>query len=87
MDKPEKTTAKKPSFEESIKRLEEIVRTLEKGDTPLENSIKLFEEGIKLSGVCNTLLENAEQKVTKLIKSDDGQVVEEPMADMDNEYA
>lgn len=80
-------TEEKLTFEESLKRLEEIVRTLESGDTPLEESIKLFEEGVKLSGYCNTLLETAEQKVTVLTKNASGSVSEAPMSEMRNEYA
>lgn len=66
------------SFEECIKRLEEIVRALESGDTPLEQSIKLFEEGIALSGYCNKILETAAQKVTQLTKDSKSNITEEP---------
>lgn len=79
-------TDEKLTFEQSLKRLEEIVHALEGGDTPLEESIALFEEGVKLSGHCNTLLETAEQKVTVLTKSASGQVSETSMAEMQNEY-
>ena len=74
------------TFEESLKRLEEIVHALENGDTPLEKSIALFEEGVKLSAYCNTLLETAEQKVSVLTKRGDGAIEEAPMAQMQNEY-
>ena len=75
------------TFEESLKRLEEIVHALENGDTPLEESISLFEEGVKLSGYCNKLLESAEQKVTVLTKDASGVMREEAMSEMKNEYA
>ncbi len=75
------------TFEESLKRLEEIVHALENGDTPLEKSISLFEEGVKLSGYCNKLLESAEQKVTVLTKDASGTIREEAMTEMQNEYA
>ena len=75
------------TFEESLKRLEEIVHALENGDTPLEQSIRLFEEGVKLSGYCNKLLESAEQKVTVLTKDASGVMREEAMSEMKNEYA
>ena len=75
------------TFEESLKRLEEIVHALENGDTPLEKSISLFEEGVKLSGYCNKLLESAEQKVTVLTKDTSGAIREEAMTEMQNEYA
>lgn len=74
------------TFEESLKRLEEIVHALESGETPLEQSIKLFEEGVKLSGHCNKLLESAEQKVTVLTKDSSGIIREESMTEMQNEY-
>lgn len=54
------------TYEEDIKRLEEIVALLEKGDLPLEDSLKLFEEGTKLSSSCYKTLKNAEQKITVL---------------------
>ncbi|MDR0325616.1 MAG: exodeoxyribonuclease VII small subunit [Oscillospiraceae bacterium] len=68
---------KKPDFEQSVNRLNEIIRALERGDTPLEDSIKLFEEGAKLAGHCETLLRKAEQRVSKLVKTGDT-VIEEP---------
>ena len=57
---------KKLSFEEAMKRLEEIVSHLEKGDIPLEESIRLFEEGSGLLALCSSQLEEAEQKVMLL---------------------
>ncbi len=61
-----------PTFEESLKKLETIVDQLEKGDLPLEQSIKLFEEGVELSAVCKQELDAAEGKVQVLIKQRDG---------------
>lgn len=66
------------SFEESMHRLEEIVRLLERGDVPLEESLALFEEGSGLIAQCSKLLDNAEQKVIKLKKGSDGSPVELP---------
>ena len=66
------------SFEESMQRLEEIVRLLERGDVPLEESLALFEEGSGLIAQCSKLLDNAEQKVIKLKKGSDGTPVELP---------
>lgn len=57
---------KKLSFEQAMKRLEEIVTALEKGEAPLEESLALFEEGSKLLRQCAGMLDKAEQKVTKL---------------------
>ena len=67
---------KKPGFEESLSRLEEIVRHLEKGDLPLSDSLKLFEEGTSLLTSCNKMLDDAEQKVVKLRKGSDRAPVE-----------
>ena len=61
-------------FEAALARLEEIVQELEKGDLPLEQSLKLFEEGIKLSRICNNRLEEAERKVEILMKDKNGNV-------------
>lgn len=59
-------------FETAMARLEEIVQEFEQGDLPLEQSLKLFEEGIKLSRICNTRLEEAERKVEILLKDKAG---------------
>lgn len=58
---------KKQSFEESLGRLEAIVAQLEKGECGLDQSLKLFEEGTKLAGQCQELLDKAEQKVNLLL--------------------
>jgi len=68
----------KVNFEESMQNLENIVQELEKGELNLEDSIKKFEEGIKLSKKCNEILEEAEKKITILIKKED-KIVEESM--------
>jgi exodeoxyribonuclease VII small subunit len=67
-----------PSFEESLKKLETIVEQLEKGDLALEKSLKLFEEGVNLSGACKQELDTAEGKVQMLIKQRDGSLKPEP---------
>lgn len=72
---------KNPSFEESINRLDEIVRSLEKGDAPLSESLKLFEEGTSLISNCDKLLSEAEQMVVKLKKGSDGEPMELPFED------
>ena len=69
-------TEKKLSFEKALARLEEIVKTLEKGDVPLEDSLSLFEEGTMLIKKCGVTLDKAEQKVVKLMKGPDGEPVE-----------
>jgi len=55
------------TYENAYNRLEEIVEKLENGSVPLEESMKLFEEGTKLANFCNTKLNDAEQKFTQLI--------------------
>jgi len=67
-----------PSFEESLKKLETIVEKLEQGDLALEDSLKLFEEGVSLSAACKQELEAAEGKVQILIKQRDGSLKAEP---------
>ena len=69
------------SFEQALKRLDEIVRHLEKGDLPLKDSLTLFEEGTKLLSSCNTMLEEAEQKVVRLRKGPDGAPEELPFGE------
>ena len=59
-----------PKFEDCLSRLEQIVGELERGDVPLEQALKLFEEGMQLSGVCRKELEEAEGKVEILLKQD-----------------
>jgi len=65
-------------FEESLKKLETIVDQLEKGDISLEESLKLFEEGVGLSAACKKELDAAEGKVQMLVKQRDGSVKAEP---------
>lgn len=60
------------NFEETIKKLEQIANELEKGDLNLDESVTKFEEGMKLSKMCNDILENAEKRISILIKKDDG---------------
>ena len=72
---------KKLSFEQSMARLDEIVRHLEKGDMPLNDSLALFEEGTALIRSCEKQLDEAEQKVVKLRKDPDRQPEELPFED------
>lgn len=72
-------------FEKKLNRLEEIVGKMEKGDVSLEESLKFFEEGVKLSRECNTKLTEAELKVKKLMSIDkDGNPVTVPFSSEDN---
>lgn len=65
------------SFEDKMKKLEEIANELEKGELNLDDSVAKFEEGMKLSKECSEMLEKAEKKITMLIKDDDGNLSEE----------
>jgi exodeoxyribonuclease VII small subunit len=65
----------KDKFEEALGRLEEIVRKMEAGDLTLEESLKAFEEGIKLARLCAKKLDDAERRVDILIKQEDGMVL------------
>lgn len=69
---------KELTFEESMSRLEEIVDNLESGDFELEESLKLFEEGVKLVKVCSSKLSNIENSVKKLVNID-GEMIEKDM--------
>ncbi|MBQ6116034.1 MAG: exodeoxyribonuclease VII small subunit [Oscillospiraceae bacterium] len=68
--------AEKKTFEENMRRLEEIVAGLEKGEAPLSDSLALFEEGTALVAACRRELDKAEQQVVKLMKGEDGAPVE-----------
>ena len=67
---------KQENFETKIKKLEEIVNDLEKGDSSLDDSLKKFEEGMKISKECNKLLQDAEKKIT-IILENNGEMNEE----------
>lgn len=67
---------KEINFESSMENLEKIVQELEKGDLNLDDSIKKFEEGMKISKECNKFLEDAEKKISVLI-NDNGKLTEE----------
>jgi exodeoxyribonuclease VII small subunit len=75
-DKNDKN-AENINFEQALKELETIVRNLENGTIPLDDSLENFENGIKLIRRCNLLLDNAEKKVKKLTRAETGEVVEE----------
>ena len=69
---------KDPGFEEALARLEEIVRKLEGGETPLDESLGLFEEGVRL---CGDKLDEAERKITVLTKNGEGGYDEKPFGE------
>ena len=66
----------KENFEESMKKLETIVTELENGSLNLDESVKKFEEGMKIAKQCNTIFEDAEKKITILLEKD-GELKEE----------
>ena len=69
------------TFEASMVRLEQIVRTMERGDVSLEESLKLFQEGTELVRNCGKLLDEAELQVKKIMTAPDGSPVEEAFID------
>ncbi len=74
------------TFEKAIKRLEEIVEELENSDIDIDKSLKIFEEGVKLSRHCTKKLDEAEKKIELLIKNDKGEFITElfPSSEEDN---
>ena len=76
---------KKPSadFETSLKRLETLVTQMEQGDMPIEDALKAFEEGIGLTRECQTILDQAEQKVQVLVE-DRGAIEARPLDTQDS---
>lgn len=70
--------AKEEKFEDALKKLEAIVRKLEDGDLPLEESLKYFEEGVKLSRFCAHKLDEAKRKIEVLMKEKDGKLKVKP---------
>jgi exodeoxyribonuclease VII small subunit len=73
--------AQELSFETALARLEEIVRELEEADLPLERSLAVFEEGVRLSRLLHQRLNEAERKVEILLKDEDGAKVPVPFAE------
>jgi len=69
------------TFEESMQRLEQIVRAMERGDVSLDESLKLFQEGTELVRSCNQLLDDAQLQVKKIMTAPDGSPVEEDFKD------
>ncbi len=72
---------KNTTFEESMARLEQIVRSLEQGNVPLEESLKLFQEGTELVRSCGKLLDDAKLQIEKVMTAADGSPVMEEFVD------
>ena len=73
------------NFEKSMAELEKIVDSLEKGEVTLEESLALFEKGVKLSKTCQSILDKAEKKVSVLVQGADGDMKEEAFPEMEQE--
>lgn len=69
------------TFETSLNELERIVKQLEDGDMPLEESLKLFENGVRLSRECRERLNNAERRIEVLMREADGSINLEPVSE------
>lgn len=78
---------KEISFEEALERLNEIVKALEHSDAPLDDSLKLFEEGVALVKQCNDQIDQAEAKIKQLVRSSDGTLEEQDFAVTDDASA
>ena len=74
-------SVKKMTFEESMTRLEQIVRSLEQGNVALEDSLKLFQEGTELVRSCGKLLDDAQMQISKVVTAPDGSPVLEDFDD------
>jgi exodeoxyribonuclease VII small subunit len=73
-----KKGTRQPGFEEALARLETIVKSLEDGDLPLEESLRLFEEGVSLTRLCAAKLEEAQRRIDVLTRGEQGEVKLEP---------
>ena len=79
--RPAKEEPAPPSFEQSLKRLEEIVAGMESGELDLDTMIRQFEEGQKLIALCQARLTEVERRVEALVKAADGSVTTVPFAE------
>ncbi len=70
-----KAEAQSKNFESSLTALEKIVRELERGDLPLEESLKMFEQGVRLSRECQERLNEAERRIEILLRDEEGRPV------------
>lgn len=73
----------KVNFEETMNKLEEIANQLEKGDLNLDESVEKFEQGMQLSKQCSKILEEAEQRITILLKNSEGELSEQDFTAQD----
>ncbi len=76
---------KKEKFEEALQKLEAIVAQMEEGDLPLEETLKAFEEGVKLARFCANKLDEAERKVEKLMRDQAGKLQTTPFSEEEDD--
>ncbi|MBE6591457.1 MAG: exodeoxyribonuclease VII small subunit [Ruminococcaceae bacterium] len=76
---PETNQNNSASFETKLQRLEAVVKALEDSSTALDDSLKLFEEGVGLVRECSKMLDDAQKKVKRLTRNENGEIVEEDM--------
>lgn len=72
----------KKTFEDALNELEDIVEKLEKGNVTLEEAVSLFEKGIQLSKYCNSKIDEAEKRITVLLKDEKGNIVEQDLSQL-----
>ena len=70
--------SEEPGFEQNIEKLEKVVAQLEQGNLPLDEALRLYEEGIQAYRACQGLLKDADERVTKLVETLEGELREEP---------
>ena len=78
-------TMAKLSFEKALQKLEQVVETLESDELTLEKALKQFEEGMKLSKLCNQKLDETEKKIAMIMEASDGSMSERPLDTSENE--
>ena len=76
---------KKEKFEEALQKLEAIVAQMEEGDLPLEETLKAFEEGVRLARFCASKLDEAERKVEKLMRDQTGKLQTTPFSEEEDD--
>ena len=74
----ESPQSEEPGFEQNIEKLEKVVAQLEQGNLPLDEALRLYEEGIQAYRACQGLLKDADERVTKLVETLEGELREEP---------
>ena len=80
-----KETSQEMKFENALDKLEEIVRKLEEGELPLDDSLRMFEEGVKLARFCGGKLDAAERRIEVLMKNEQGRIESAPFEPPDPE--